>query len=178
MQSGFTVGQLAKRVGVNVETLRYYERLHLLAPSTRTPSGYRVYGPTELHRLHFIKNAQALGFTLQEIAEFLNLRVASTATCGDVKRKTQGKLAQVDTKIKDLQALARSLRTLIRSCDAQKITDHCPILESLDQGGWTTKDDGEMREPSRSKTCVDENEEYDHDQKTRRSVHGRVSDLR
>lgn len=109
MQSGFTIGQLAKRVGVNVETLRYYERLCLLAPSTRTPSGYRVYGPTELHRLQFVKNAQALGFTLHEIAEFLNLKVESTRRCGDVKRKTQAKLAQVEKKLEDLQALAGSL---------------------------------------------------------------------
>ncbi len=142
MQSGFTIGQLAKRVGVNIETLRYYERLHLLAPLTRTPSGYRVYGATEFHRLQFIKNAQALGFTLQEITEFLNLRVESTQRCGDVKRKTQAKLAQVEKKLEDLQALARSLRTLIRSCEAEKMTDHCPILESLDQGGWTTKNNG------------------------------------
>ncbi len=142
MQSGFTIGQLAKRVGVNIETLRYYERLHLLAPLTRTPSGYRVYGATEFHRLQFIKNAQALGFTLHEVAEFLNLRVESIRTCGDVKRKTQGKLAQVEKKIEDLQALAHSLRTLIRSCEAEKMTDHCSILESLDQGGWTGKDDG------------------------------------
>ena len=143
MGAGFTISQLAKRVGVNVETLRYYERLHLLSPSTRTPSGYRVYGPTELRRLHFIKNAQALGFTLHEIAEFLSLRVDATPICGNVKRKTQAKLAQVEKKIEDLQALARSLRKLIRACEAEQITGHCPILESLeDQGGWTSKDGG------------------------------------
>lgn len=146
MESGFTIGQLAKRVGVNVETLRYYERLHLLSPSTHKPSGYRVYGSTEFHRLQFIKNAQALGFSLHEIAEFLNLRIGSTATCGDAKQKTQAKLAQVEKKIEDLQALARSLRKLIRSCEARKLTDHCPILESLDQGGWSSKkDDGGKR---------------------------------
>jgi Hg(II)-responsive transcriptional regulator len=167
MGSGFTIGQLAKRVGVNVETLRYYERLHLLAPSTRTPSGYRQYGPAEHHRLQFIKNAQALGFSLEEIAEFLNLRVGSTATCGDVKRKTQRKLAQVDKKLEDLQALARSLRTLIRSCDAQKMTEHCPILESLDQGGWSSKEVGSKRKLSRSKNFVDERKESNDDQTIR-----------
>jgi MerR family transcriptional regulator, copper efflux regulator len=156
MGSGLTIGQLAKRVGVNVETVRYYERLHLLSPTTRRPSGYRIYGPTELRRLHFIKNVQALGFTLHEIAEFLNLRVSSTALCGDVKRTTQAKLAQVEKKMKDLQALARSLRTLIRSCDAQKMTDHCPILESLDQGGWSSKDVGGKREPSAARTSSKE----------------------
>ncbi|MGH7230835.1 MAG: heavy metal-responsive transcriptional regulator [Nitrospiraceae bacterium] len=146
MESGFTIGQLAKKVGVGIETVRYYERLHLLSPSTRKPSGYRVYGSTELCRLHFIKNAQALGFTLHEIAEFLNLRVTSTALCGDVKRKTRAKLAQVEKKIQDLQALARSLQKLIRSCEAELITDHCPILQSLeDQAGWTNKDVGQRK---------------------------------
>lgn len=163
MGSGFTIGQLAKRVGVNVETLRYYERRHLLAPSTRTPSGYRQYGPAELHRLQFIKNAQALGFSLQEIAEFLNLRVGSTATCGDVKRKTQGKLAQVEKKLEDLQTLARSLRTLIRACDARRMTDHCPILKSLDQGGWSSKEEGGQREPSHRKNFVEERKESQDD---------------
>ena len=131
MESHFTIGRLAKGGGVSVETIRYYERVHLLAPNTRKSSGYRLYGPTELRRLHFIKNAQGLGFTLHEIGEFLNLRVGTTATCGDVRRKTQSKLAQVDRKIEDLQALARSLRKLIRSCEAEQVTDHCPILESL-----------------------------------------------
>lgn len=141
MEPTLTIGQLAKRVGVNVETLRYYERLDLLSPFTRKLSGYRVYGPSELRRLRFIKNAQALGFTLQEIAEFLNLRVGSTAVCGDVKRKTQVKLRQVEKKIGDLQALARSLRKLIRSCEAEQITDHCPILESLEhQAERTSKE--------------------------------------
>lgn len=98
MGSGLTIGQLAKRIGVHVETVRYYERLHLLSPHIRKPSGYRIYGPAELRRLHFIKNAQALGFTLHEIAEFLNLRISSAGLCGDVKRKTQIKLAQVEKK--------------------------------------------------------------------------------
>lgn len=133
MEPSLTRGQLAKRVGVNVETLRYYERLDLLSPPTRKSSGYRIYGPSELRRLHFIKNAQALGFTLQEIAEFLNLRIGSTAACGDVRRKTQVKLGQVEKKIEYLESLARSLRQLIRSCEAEQITDHCPILESLEQ---------------------------------------------
>jgi Hg(II)-responsive transcriptional regulator len=145
MESGFTTGQLAKRVGVNVETIRYYERLRLLSPSTRKPSGSRVYGPTELRRLHFIKKAQALGFTLHEIAEFLNLRVSSTSLCGDVKRKTRSKLMQVEKKIEDLQALARSLRQLIRSCDAQQITDHCPILESMEDQEESTRKDSRKR---------------------------------
>ena len=146
MESVFTIGQLAKRVGVNVETLRYYERLDLLSPFTRKSSGYRIYGPSELQRLYFIKNAQALGFTLQEIAEFLNLRIGSTAACGDVRRKTQVKLGQVEKKIADLRSLARALRKLIRSCEAEQITDHCPILESLEHQEERTSQDAGTHE--------------------------------
>lgn len=132
MKSRLTIGQLAKHAGVNIETVRYYERLGLLTPSSRTSAGYRVYGPTELRRLYFIKNAQALGFTLHEIEDFLNLRVSSPAACGEVKRKTQAKLSQVERKIEDLQRLARTLRTLIRSCEKGEVTDQCPMLKSLE----------------------------------------------
>ena len=76
MTAGWTIGQLAKVVDVNVQTVRYYERLRLLSPSARRPSGYRVYGEEEERRLRFIKNAQALGFTLHEIGELLDLRVS------------------------------------------------------------------------------------------------------
>ncbi|MER3422702.1 MAG: hypothetical protein C4293_05220 [Nitrospiraceae bacterium] len=87
-----------------------------------------------------------MGFTLHEIAEFLNLRVSSRAVCGELKRKTQAKLVQVEKKMDDLQALARSLRKLVRSCEAGQMTDHCPILESLkDKGGWTSKKAGKGR---------------------------------
>ncbi len=128
----FTIGQLAKEVGVNIETLRYYERLKLLTPTARKPSGYRLYDGEALKRLRFIKNAQALGFTLQEITDLLNLRVSSAARCGDVQRRAQTKLKQVEDKIRDLQALARPLRGLIQACRVGQPTDRCPILKSFE----------------------------------------------
>jgi len=133
MATEHTIGQLAKAVGVNVQTVRYYERLTLLTPSARKSSGYRLFGPSEVARLRFIKNAQALGFTLQEIGELLNLRVNSTARCGDVQRKAQSKLKQVEAKVRDLRALAKALRGLVRACQAGQPTDRCPILNSLEQ---------------------------------------------
>ena len=134
MAAECTIGQLAKAVMVNVQTVRYYERLHLLGPASRASSGYRLYGPEEERRLRFIKNAQALGFTLREIAELLNLRVSSRARCGDVQRKAKEKLKCVEAKARDSQALARALERLIRSCLAGQPTDHCPILKSLEKG--------------------------------------------
>lgn len=139
MASEFTIGRLAKRVGVNIQTVRYYERRRLLSPTARKPSGYRLYGDDALKRLRFIKNAQSLGFTLQEIAELLSLRVSSAARCGDVQKKAQVKLTHVETKVRDLRALARALQGLIRTCRAGQPTDRCPILKSLEDEAQTQR---------------------------------------
>ena len=132
MATELTIGRLAKQVGVNVQTVRYYERRKLLPPTSRMPSGYRLYGNEALRRLQFIRNAQALGFTLREIAELLALRVGSAARCGEVQKKARAKLVQVASKIDDLQALARALNSLIRACRVGRPTGHCPILMSLE----------------------------------------------
>lgn len=133
MDNAMKIGELAHAVGVHIQTLRYYERLNLLRPSMRKPSGYRLYDGDALKRLRFIKNAQALGFTLHEVTELLNLRVSSIARCGDVRRRAQAKLRQVDDKIRALQALARPLRALIQHCRAGQPTDQCPILNNFEE---------------------------------------------
>jgi MerR family mercuric resistance operon transcriptional regulator/MerR family gold-responsive transcriptional activator of gol and ges genes len=130
---GLTIGQLAKRAGVHVQTVRYYERRNLLQPTARKASGYRMYGDDALRRLRFIKNAQALGFTLREVNELLNLRVSSVARCGTIQVKAQAKLRQVEAKTRDLLALSRALKRLIRSCLVGQPTEHCPILQILDK---------------------------------------------
>jgi MerR family transcriptional regulator, copper efflux regulator len=114
MGSDLTIGRLAKTAGVNVQTVRYYERRKLLPPTSRMPSGYRLYSDEA------------------EIAELLNLRVGSTTRCGDVKRKAQAKLIGVNEKVRDLQALARALRSLIETCQAGQPTARCPILNALE----------------------------------------------
>lgn len=131
--SGLTIGQLAKVAGVNVQTVRYYERRDLLQPSDRKPSGYRVYDHEALRLLRFIKNAQALGFTLHEIEELLDLRVGSKSLCGDVQQRAEVKLKQVEVKVRDLRALATTLRRLIRTCKTGQTTDRCPILKGLEK---------------------------------------------
>ncbi|MGE3151961.1 MAG: heavy metal-responsive transcriptional regulator [Nitrospiraceae bacterium] len=132
MTTELTIGQLAKNVGVNIETIRYYERRSLLDPTSRLPSGYRLYNREAQRRLRFIKNAQALGFTLHEIEELLDLRVRSKARCGDVQRRAEAKLRHVEAKVRDLQALARALRSLLHNCRAGQPTDRCPILKALE----------------------------------------------
>lgn len=132
MTTELTIGQLAKTVGVNIETIRYYERRHLLSPTSRLPSGYRLYNREAQRRLQFIKNAQALGFTLHEIEELLDLRVSLKARCSDVQRKAEAKLRHVEAKVRGMQALARALQRLLRDCRAGQPTDQCPILKTLD----------------------------------------------
>ena len=128
-----TIGQLAKMASVNAQTVRYYERRNLLQPTDRKASGYRVYSGDALRRLRFIKNAQALGFTLHEIEELLDLRINSKARCGDIQRQAEAKLKHVEAKVRDLQSLEAALRRLIRTCRAGQPTDHCPILQSLEE---------------------------------------------
>ncbi|OQW58847.1 MAG: hypothetical protein BVN28_11320 [Nitrospira sp. ST-bin4] len=133
MASGLTIGQLAKMASVNVQTIRYYERRNLLQPSDRKVSGYRVYGDDALRQLRFIKNAQALGFSLREVSDLLNLRVSSVARCGTIQVKAQAKLRQVEAKARDLRGLVRALQSLICTCQAGQPTDQCPILQKLDK---------------------------------------------
>lgn len=133
MGAQLTIGQLARIAGVNVQTIRYYERLNLLNPSARRPSRYRLYGHEEEQRLRFIKKAQALGFTLREIAELLTLRIAPTICRDDVQKRAQEKLVQVESKAQDLWVLARALKKLIQTCEAGQSPDRCPILMSLEK---------------------------------------------
>lgn len=129
----FFVGQLAKEVGINVETIRYYEKLKLLPKPKRKESRYRIYDETDLKRLIFIKRAKELGFTLKEIKELFELRIDSEAKCGDVKHLTEHKLKDVDNKIKDLKKIRSVLVKLINQCVNEKISsDECPILESME----------------------------------------------
>lgn len=133
------IGKFAKAGGVNIQTIRYYERRKLLRPKAKRPSGYRLYDDAALKQLHFIKNAQILGFTLHEVGELLNLRVNSIAQCPDVKRRAQAKLVQTKAKLKEIKALAHALQALIQTCKAGKPTDRCPILMSLETSTTSRK---------------------------------------
>ena len=127
-----TVGGLAKRAGVNLETIRYYEREGLLPEPPRTESGYRIYSPDAIRRVRFIKHAQELGFSLRETRELLALRVDSKTTCADVREKAQGKIAAVEDKIHSLQAIRNALLRLTSACTGRGPVSECPILDSID----------------------------------------------
>ena len=132
MVSVWTIGKLAKAGGVNIQTIRYYERRKLLRPKAKRPSGFRLYDAAALRQLHFIKNAQSLGFTLHEVGELLNLRVNSVAQCRSVQRKAKAKLVQVKAKLKEIRALTHALQRLIQTCKAGKPTDRCQVLKGLE----------------------------------------------
>jgi MerR family copper efflux transcriptional regulator len=123
------IGALARRAGVRIDTVRYYERSGLLAPKTRLPSGYRRYGAVELARLRFIRRAQTLGFSLKETQELLAL--SSRRDVARVKRAAQQKLADVERRIAELERVRSGLATLIAACPGHGRAADCPILNAL-----------------------------------------------
>jgi len=127
-----TIGQLAKEAQVNVETVRHYERRGLMPEPPRRESGYRQYPLDSVARIRFIKRAQELGFSLQEISELLSLRIDPDTTCGDIKRKAELKVADIERKIRTLRGMKKALTKLVSSCRGRGPTSECPILEMLD----------------------------------------------
>lgn len=131
----FTVGKLAKKAGVHVETLRFYERRGLMPEPVRTASGYRQYSAKDVKRLRFIKHAQELGFSLKEIRELLHLRVDPETTCRDVRQQVRVKIADIEAKLIKLEEIRKALVRLETACSRRGPTSDCPILEFLDQAG-------------------------------------------
>lgn len=130
---GLTTARLAREVGVNVETIRYYERHGLLPKVPRTASGYRQFSEDHAIRLRFIRRAQELGFTLKEVKELLEIRVKPGSGCADVRRKAEAKTADVDQKIRHLQAIRKALLKLTATCAGLGPVTDCSILEALDR---------------------------------------------
>ena len=128
-----TIGKLAHQAGVNIETIRYYQRRRLLQKPQRPSSGFRNYTQEDLRRIRFIKHAQQFGFSLKEIQELLTLRVVSRSACAQVENKTEQKIQDVDRKIKSLQKIRRALVTLKNSCRTNPSSAECPVLEALEQ---------------------------------------------
>ena len=126
------IGQVASAASVNIQTLRYYERRGLLEQPERTPAGHREFPEEVVRRVRFIKRAQELGFTLNEIEELLRLREDRSASCSEVRAAARTKMEDIDRKIGSLRAMRRALAILERSCTSDGSTRECPILEALD----------------------------------------------
>ena len=130
-----TIGELAGAVGVNVQTVRYYERRGLLPEPKRRASGYREYPESDVARLGFIRRAQALGFTLSEIEDLLALRVDPATTPADVHRCVEEKISAVETKIADLKRMRSALKKMSAECHANGPLSDCPFLDALEAQG-------------------------------------------
>jgi len=126
--SGLTIGRLAKLVGVNVETIRYYQRIGLIDEPATPLSGYRKYPTKTAENIVFIKRAQRLGFSLREIADLLKI---GDGHCDDVRMRAEIKRNKIEDQIRDLQTLRNTLDQLICECNSGKSGHHCPIVETL-----------------------------------------------
>jgi len=127
-QTPLTIGRLAKAAEVNVETIRYYQRVGLIREPVKPLEGFRVYSNEIVNQIRFIKRAQKLGFSLQDIAHLLEL---GNGHCDDVREQAEAKLIQIEAQIKDLQSMRKTLKKLITECNTGDESGGCPIVQSL-----------------------------------------------
>jgi len=127
-------GELANQTGVNSETIRYYEKIALMPNPARSAGGHRLYDQSHLKRLSFIRRSRGLGFTLQEIRELLQLVDGGDYTCAEVRDRTVVHLDDVSRKIRDLQKMQRTLKSMASKCDGGLVPD-CPIVDALFTAG-------------------------------------------
>ncbi len=130
-----SIGQVARRAGVGVETVRFYERQGLLEKLPRKESGYRQYPPEAVSRLHFIKKAKEVGFSLKEIKELLSLRLDSAATCQDVRSRAEAKILDIEQKLQALTRMKQALTDLTKACSGRGSVSECPILQAIGKNG-------------------------------------------
>ncbi|HYL15886.1 MAG TPA: heavy metal-responsive transcriptional regulator [Terriglobales bacterium] len=136
MQQAARIGEAAKQTGLSIDTIRFYEKERLLKHSTRTEGGFRLFGPSEIQALKFIRKSQELGFSLSEIRELLILRNEHVPACSHVKELLERKLIDVEQKIEELRTLEHGLKGALRKCvRGLKRTgsshDACPVLEEI-----------------------------------------------
>lgn len=128
---GLAIGKLAEAAGVNIETIRYYQRRGLLDEPPKPLGGHRRYAPEQVKRVRFIKRAQALGFTLDEVGALLTLDAA--CACGETRALAVRKLGLIERKMTDLAAMRQVLGGLVQQCDAGGGHTTCPIIDVLDK---------------------------------------------
>ena len=134
MSETLTIGQLADDTGVGVETVRFYQRTGLIDEPPREGTKRRRYPPETVGRIRFIRGAQNLGFSLKEIGELLELRVAPGTSKAEIKAQAEAKAAEIEEKMRDLQRMRDTLMKLIGACEGAGTLDDCPILEAFDRG--------------------------------------------
>lgn len=128
-----TIGQLAKKTGVGIDTIRYYERQGLIPEPLRRESGYRQYSCEMIKRIQFIRHAKDLGFSLKEINELLSLRLDPKTKCSVVKNRAEAKISDIEERILNLQRMKKALVKLMKACSGRGPVSKCPILEALEK---------------------------------------------
>jgi Hg(II)-responsive transcriptional regulator len=123
--------EVAAEAGVNVQTLRYYERLGLLSEPPRTGSGYRLYPAETVETVRFVKRAQELGFTFDEVQELLHLAEGGPADCDTARDLAQARIGVLESKIDDLNRMWDSLVELVTTCERPRVARSCPLLRTL-----------------------------------------------
>lgn len=127
------IGELASKAGVNIETIRYYERRGIIPEPLRTPSGYRSYSDDTLLRIQFIKRAKELGFSLLEISELLSLKADPEVSCSEIRERAVAKVADIEGRIETLVRMKAALMQLTVDCRGRGPVSECPILGALEK---------------------------------------------
>ena len=130
--------EVATKAQVNVQTLRYYERRGLLAEPQRTSSGYRVYTPDAVRVVRFIKRAQQLGFTLDDMEDLLHLADGGPDSCQEAKAMARSRIADLQRRIEELAGMRVALARLVDTCDQPRSKRECPILHDIQTAATTT----------------------------------------
>lgn len=130
----FTISQLAKAAGIPTTTVRYYERIGLVEPEDRSHGNYRLYGNESLNKLKFIREAQAIGFTLEDVKSLLTDEDGDTPTCGSVQGLIEARLEDIEERLKDLRHVRKVLRSALEQCHQQKKSDCCHVVAGLKSG--------------------------------------------
>lgn len=125
-----TIGRLAKQANVNIETIRYYQRVGLIPEPKKPSQGFRVYNTDIISRIRFVKRAQELGFTLKEIEGLLDL---GDGNCKQVQKYAEQKCQQIEERLQDLNAMKNALASLIKQCKTSDEDIHCALIESLNK---------------------------------------------
>lgn len=127
-----SIGEVARRAGVGIEAIRFYEREGLIPEPPRKESGYRQYPPDSVARLRFIQQAKDLGFSLKEIKELLSLRIEPLTDCADIQERAEAKVGDIEGKIQTLQRMKKALANLVAACPGRGPVSECPILDALE----------------------------------------------
>lgn len=131
MEPRYTIGRLAREAGVPASTVRYYERSRLLRPDGRTDGNYRIYGTAALARLRFIRAAQAIGLTLEDITTLLDFRDGRTAPCGEVQTLIEERLSELNERLRQLRHVQAILHSSLQMCRRTERRGRCEVIERL-----------------------------------------------